>query len=65
MLVQVKAVRPVMVGGVRLEPGDVAELPRAQALDAAAGGRVEIVPAEGEPAAQEPTAKPVKKPKAE
>ena len=38
-----------MIGGERAEPGDVFDLPRAQALYAVAGGRVELfepVPAE-------------------
>ncbi len=52
MLMKVKVIRPAMVGGVRLEPGEVAELPQAQALDAAAGGRVQVVRADVEPAAE-------------
>jgi hypothetical protein len=64
MLVAVKVVRPTMIGGERAEPGDVFELPQAQALDAVSGGRVELVePVKAEPVAEAP--KPRKRAKAE
>ena len=59
MLVKVKVVRPTMIGGEAREVGAVVELPQAQALDAASGGRVEVVRADVEPAAEESAAEPV------
>jgi hypothetical protein len=53
MLVAVKVVRPTMIGGERAEPGEVFDLPRAQALDAVAGGRVQLFePVPAEPVAE-------------
>lgn len=40
MTMTVEVVRPTVIRGRRCEPGDHVELPRAQALDALAGGRV-------------------------
>jgi hypothetical protein len=60
MLVAVKVVRPTMIGGEAREVGDLVELPQAQALDAASGGRVVLVKADAA-AAEEPAAKPAKK----
>jgi hypothetical protein len=52
MLVQVRVVRPTMIGGEPRKVGDDVELPRAQALDAASGGRVQVVRADVEPPAE-------------
>jgi hypothetical protein len=54
MLMQVKVVRPALIGGEPRKVGDVVELPQAQALDAASGWRMEVVRASVEPAAEEP-----------
>ncbi len=41
--VRVEVLRSMWVDGVRREPGDVVELPRDRAIDAASVGRVRIL----------------------